>query len=82
MDHLTITNSPGIYTASGTVTIIEISASHTVIAWLLHEAADDDGPVAGHVEEDNGWGTPCGTFHSWVIGFQALSTGGGSKAGD
>ncbi|MEB0303862.1 MULTISPECIES: hypothetical protein [unclassified Cryobacterium] len=45
MNQLTSADSPGIYTATGdgTVGIIEIGADgHTVIAWLLHEVADDD----------------------------------------
>jgi len=61
MNQLTSADSPGIYTATGdgTVGIIEIGADgHTVIAWLLHEVADDDdqrypeaewpgGPISG-----------------------------------
>lgn len=45
MKQLTSADTPGIYTAAGTDTvgIIEISADvHTVIAWLLHEVAEDD----------------------------------------
>ncbi|MEB0265488.1 hypothetical protein [Cryobacterium sp. 10I5] len=60
MNQLTSADSPGIYTATGDgiVGIIEIKADgHTVIAWLLHEVADDDdsypedewpgGPIVG-----------------------------------